>query len=115
MATFNPLWLPDYGANRSKKPRVKRVEFGDGYEQRVADGINTVKEEWSLTFSAKNTKIDEIDTFLSEQKAVYSFWWTSPKGKKMAVVCDEWDIGVDNWDWQRLSCTFRQVMENPLP
>lgn len=113
MATFNPRWIPDYGASRTKKPRVKVVSFGDGYEQRVADGINTIKEEWSLTFAGSRDMIEEIDMFLSEQKSVNSFWWVSPKGKRMAVVCDDWNTSMDGWDWQRISCSFRQVFENP--
>jgi len=39
VATFT--WIPSVGANLSIRPIVRRVAFGDGYEQRLAFGINT--------------------------------------------------------------------------
>nr|NDG08510.1 phage tail protein [Oxalobacteraceae bacterium] len=46
MATFT--WTPSVGANLSIRPNVRRVAFGDGYEQRLAFGINTQPQVWSL-------------------------------------------------------------------
>jgi len=48
MTTFT--FSPKYGAALSKEPRVKMAQFGDGYQQRVGDGINTIAREWSLNF-----------------------------------------------------------------
>ena len=30
---------------------TKQVQFGDGYEQRIQDGINNLKQEFSVTFN----------------------------------------------------------------
>jgi phage-related protein len=37
MAVFT--WIPSLGASLAMRPNVRRVAFGDGYEQRLAFGI----------------------------------------------------------------------------
>ena len=46
--------VPDRGFTRSSKPAVLHVKFGDGYEQRASDGINSVKEEYNFNFTNRN-------------------------------------------------------------
>ncbi len=53
MATFT--WTPSVGANLSMRPTVRRVAFGDGYEQRLAFGINTQPQVWSLEVWGRTT------------------------------------------------------------
>ena len=53
MATFT--WIASIGASLTVKPNVRKVSFGDGYEQRLAYGINTQPEVWSLEVSRRGT------------------------------------------------------------
>ena len=39
---------PDKGMTRSAKPSVHIMKFGDGYEQRLANGLNALKETFSI-------------------------------------------------------------------
>ena len=42
-ATFgNRTIVPDKGLSNSNAPVIFRADFGDGYEQRIANGIKTV-------------------------------------------------------------------------
>ena len=34
------FWSPSYNISTSHSPRIKAIQFGDGYEQRLKDGIN---------------------------------------------------------------------------
>ena len=34
------FWSPSYNVSVSHAPSVKSISFGDGYEQRIKDGIN---------------------------------------------------------------------------
>ena len=36
--------VPDKTLTRSSNPRVRVQSFGDGYEQRIVDGINNINE-----------------------------------------------------------------------
>lgn len=104
-------YQPTYGAKVAHAPRVRVAPFGDGYEQRVADGINVDMQSWDLTFVKATATIDAIDTQLSGYGSVTRFTWT-PKGKsEIKVVCRQWtrtysDKGVDT-----LTAKFDQVNE----
>ena len=42
---------PDKGLARSSKPIIHLAKFGDGYEQRLANGINNLVESYSIAFN----------------------------------------------------------------
>ena len=73
MATFNDATVgtstggttPDFGASRKSQPNVRKVQFGDGYEQRLTYGLNQNPRVWDLTWTAKDsTDADAIEAFL---------------------------------------------------
>lgn len=106
-------WLPDYNASRATEPRVKAVRFGDGYEQRQADGINTIREQWSLTFSNRDlAEADAIDAFLTAQAGVENFDWIPPResvAKKF--ICRAWQRTPVTGVIDTISATFERVYE----
>ena len=94
MATFS--YTPDFNAIESQRPRVRTVKFGDGYEQRLAYGLNTNPVEWRLTFANRtDTERDNITNFLEARNAAESFDWTPPGGSAAKWVCDEWSFGCN--------------------
>lgn len=111
MATFTIT--PDFGASRTTKPRVNSAKFGDGYEQRVPFGINTVVEEWTLRFANRtNAEKTELLDFLSARAGVESFDWT-PVGDTVSkkFVCREWSDTLENNDLYSITAKFEQVFE----
>jgi phage-related protein len=110
MATFT--WIASTGASLSIRPNVRRVAFGDGYEQRVAFGINTQPEMWSLEFRGKTTtEAAAIDAFLRARSAVESFTWTTPTGAAGKFICEEWSRSVDEPNIETVRATFKQVFD----
>ena len=61
-ATFgNRDIVPDKSMARSTTPKVLLASFGDGYEQRLANGINSLAENYSLSFKTRTKEeIDDI-------------------------------------------------------
>ncbi|WP_096842505.1 phage tail protein [Escherichia coli] len=106
--TFN--WYPDYESEKSVKPNVTVLNFGDDYEQRQAQGLNRIKEEWSLTFTRSYNDINAIDDFLTERAGVESFYWVNPRGKRIVVVCDSHTVKRYQ-GYAVLTAPFRQVFE----
>jgi phage-related protein len=112
MATFT--WMPDYGANVDKQPKTRVVQFGDGYMQRQAESVNTMPENWSLSFSNRDlTEINAIEAFLTSAAGVDNFDWVPPRqavAKKF--ICRKWtrNITVSNLD--TITATFEQVYES---
>lgn len=103
-------WIPEESLSVSVKPKVKVISFGDGYEQRIADGINNQLREYSLNFSGEEDEIREIDKFLSEHGAVKAFLWTPQDTWKPGTFkCEEWSITVNGY-WNRLSAKFQEIV-----
>ena len=42
--------IPDKTLARNQSPSVRIQKFGDGYEQRLAEGINNIVENFTLSF-----------------------------------------------------------------
>ena len=78
MANFNTEVniTPDRGLKADQAPRVLRATYGDGYEQRAADGINNLPEKWNLTWKNRTSaEANKIVKFLEDQGGVTAFDW----------------------------------------
>lgn len=110
MSTFT--WTPTNGVRQKTTPRVRRIKFGDGYEQRTADGINTKSETWDLAFvGLTDAEADAIDAFLTARNAVEAFDWVTPAGDAIKAVCDDWGRDFSQYDVNTISATFRRAYE----
>ena len=107
--TFN--WFPDAIVQKNVKPRVRSARFGDGYEQRVRDGINTMPEEWTLTFTRNNPEINAIEAFLVAHGGADHFIWKTPQEKTAKFICRSWDFSRERGTKSALSCKFEQVFD----
>ena len=110
---------PDKSLKRSSKPKIHLATFGDGYEQRLADGINSVKETFSVAFKTRTkADIDDIVGYLDSLQGVTAFDFTipdsnvaSPYETTVKVVCDDFSITYDYGDFYSASASFRRVYE----
>lgn len=111
MATFT--YTPDFGAQSAYKPRVRVTRFGDGYEQRVADGINTTPATWPLKFAMRDdTERNGILAFLEARNGVEAFDWTPPfGGSAIRAVCRTWEWTPEKANLNTITATFEQVFE----
>ena len=111
MATF-PSITPTYGAQKTSQPKVRRVQFGDGYEQRLTFGLNQNPKSWSLTWEVSETDADTIETFLDARAAQESFDWTAPGEEGSSkYVCAEWSKSIPYLTRATVQATFMQVFE----
>lgn len=108
MATFT--WSPQT-AQKGVEPRVRAAPFGDGYQQRVGDGINTMPAEWELTFTRIAADIDAIEAFLEARGGEESFDWTPPgAAAAIRVFCPNWGRSPHGGLASAgFTATFRQV------
>ena len=110
MATF-PGFQPDYGVDVSITPRLARQKFGDGYEQVVGDGLNTMPRVWGVTFTQTEADIDTIESFLHTCGGVEAFDWTPPRGAagKWRTSAEGWKRTVTNFGYETLTASFEEV------
>lgn len=110
MATFT--YDASYGASVTQAPTVRRIQFGDGYEQRATFGINNDARQWQLDFRAKNdTDANAIIAFFEARAAVEAFDWTPPYGAAGKWVCRSWARSVVADGISDISATFEEVFE----
>jgi phage-related protein len=109
MSDFN--YQPIRNPSATTTPKVLASSFGDGYEQRVADGINTMPETYALTFRNTKDVIITIKTFFKSKAGAESFTWTPDGESEIKVKCPTWtDIRLDK-NSAEISATFVQVFE----
>ena len=110
MPTFT--YVPSYEASENSKPHVRKMQFGDGYEQRIQIGLNANPKEWNLTFSNRtDTERDAILSFFDARGGTESFDWTSPRGIAGKYVCEDWQTTLINCNNNQIRATFREVYE----
>lgn len=112
MATF-PSYEPTYSATKKSEPKIRTVQFGDGYQQRVTFGLNQDPKEWLLSFNVSDYDADVIEAFLDARAAdATSFDWTPPaSATSYKWVCPSWTRELFSVDRSRIDVTFRQVFE----
>jgi phage-related protein len=116
---------PDKGLTRNSTPKVLVAKFGDGYEQRLPNGINSINETFSATFNNRTKEeIDDITGYLASLKGATSFTYTIPDitqtsnvapdtagERRLKVVCENYSQVYNYGDFYSAMATFRRVYE----
>ena len=114
------LATPDKSMSKQSTPRVLIANFGDGYEQRIADGINTLNETYSLTFATRlKEDIDDIVAFLDGKAGVNKFTLTLPDTnnttrtgeRDVKVVTTNYSVTYNYDNFYSLSVSLKRVFE----
>lgn len=110
MATFT--YAPSYAIAEQSQPRVRTVQFGDGYSQRLRYGLNTDAKVWNLRFEIRtDSETTTITDFLEARAGAESFDWTPPRGDAGKYICTDWSVDMVNYNNNSITATFVQVFE----
>ncbi len=91
------FWKPSYDYNVKFEPRNRVISFGDGYEQRVPDGIQNNLMHIDLTFPARGEdEAAAILHFFQSRNGTEAFVFYPPKPYNVAkrFRCPSWDMSV---------------------
>jgi phage-related protein len=105
---FIPDWSPDFAVN----PRIAKVDFGDGYAQRLAKGLNSQLETVKLTFSGRSdAEARAIVDFFAKRGGTVPFTaqigFASPI--KKYVTEGGWGHVIAYNDHNTVTATFQEV------
>lgn len=111
--------VADRGLQRASTHRVLNANFGDGYEQRVLDGINTKKDVFNISFNNREAKDVNLIAAFFDSKAGKSLTFTvtdtfnggNLSNTAMKVVCDSYNIVYLRENIHSLTCSLRRVYE----
>jgi len=114
---FTAAVMFDKGASETPNPRVIKAQFGDGYEMRVADGINNTPRTWSLAFNNRtNDDIDKLYTFFQTLAGVDTCMLTVPDSvggdDDVIVVIERYSRIFGQAEYYSMACTAREVFES---
>lgn len=105
-------FVPDWNAQGTTTANVSKIQFGDGYVQRQAKGMNPLGVTWALTFNPRSdADADAIEAFLTARFGVTAFTWTPPGRSQSKWTCDSWARTKAANDVNGLSMTFELVYE----
>lgn len=116
---FSAPVQPDKGFSRATTPKVILASFGDGYEQRIADGINILNQSMGVSFSTRpKAEIDDLVAFFESLGGVSRFKFNiedSNEGSStetILCVCPTWSQTWAFDNFYSLTATFRRVYES---
>lgn len=112
MATF-PISNPVYNTRIDAKPKVNVISFGDGFEQRLTEGLNQNPLSVNLVFELSQTDADTAITFLNariDDGASFDYILPSESSSRK-FVCTSFPRSIPFLNRVRLTCVFREVFE----
>ena len=112
MAAF-PIANPKYNYTIKREPAVNVVSFGDGFEQRLTEGLNQNPITLNLKFDLSQTDSTTAITFLNARitdGASFTFLVPNENVTKN-FVCLAYNTAVPFLNRVTLTCSFREVFE----
>ena len=109
---------PDKLMEASSTPNILSANFGDGYQQRIAKGINNLQQQYVVSFANRTKEeIDDITAFFTNKGGVTKFDFTIPDSNNsgettIKVICPSWSQAYTTGDYYGCSATFTRVYES---
>lgn len=109
--TFPPApfaYGPSFPLDKTVDPLILSNEFGDGYNQEVADGINNQRPQLSLSWDALSAADKNLlEAFFVERGGWQPFMWTFPgDGAQTKWKCRPWTVKLTHAKLWAINATF---------
>ena len=104
---------PVYNTRINTRPKVNVISFGDGFEQRLTEGLNQNPLSVNLVFELSQTDATSAIDFLNLRvDDGASFDYTLPsESSSRKFVCTSFPRTIPFLNRVRLTCVFREVFE----
>lgn len=96
-----PSLLPTKIDMDKLKPRLRITPLGDGYVQREADGLNTLRHYFTVSFTGlSEIEKDSLINFVTARAGLEPFLWYHPGEKRyFQIICSEWQANLQHSHW----------------
>ena len=114
--TGSGVFRSDRGLSDQVTPRILAASFGDGYEQRLPDGLNTMPKNFTLVYATRpKADIDTLVVFFESKVCTTAFEFIYDKGDgaetAINVVAPSWSRTSTHDNFYSLSVQVRQVYQ----
>jgi phage-related protein len=104
------IWVPTVAQlSGAAKLLTRKAQFGDGYAQRVADGINNRSSSFNLQFVDNAATISAILAFLDAHAGATAFYWTPLLRQQSLFTCEAYSEPVKDGAVYTITATFDQT------
>lgn len=103
-------WRPVRQSNAQSEGAVRRAQFGDGYTQSSADGINPSAVRWDMQFIGRKAEMKPLIEFLRSHVGK-SFIWNDPMIGDAFFYCDSPTYLNNGADVYTVTGTFQQTFQ----
>lgn len=105
---------PDWGYEFQETPRIVLNSYGDGYSQRIEDGLNHMLRQTTITYSnLSTTEFTTMRNFFRSLNGIDSFKWR-PEGDVFECVWYASKISQIATNGSRWTLTV-DIKEDPTP
>lgn len=107
------FWTPSYEFTNNNQPKVKTIQFGDGYVQDIPDGINNILINAEYMFNNRDlNETTAILHFLETRKGSESFIFIppAPRNKIKRFKCKQWQDKQSFYGNYSISARFEEVV-----
>jgi phage-related protein len=102
-----------FGSQVAYKPRILKAQFGNGYAQRAADGLNANPATFTMTMTnLKRTEAQTVNDFFVAQAGYKAFYYTLPgEVTPKKWVCEQWNYTYVDAKIDGVQATLTQVFD----
>lgn len=111
-------WIPSWGSPVDETPRLRKVQFGDGYKQLSPNGINHIELSYDLTFGKRTeAEAQDIGEFLREHGGTDGFLFRYPMlgFGKFVVRCEKWTSTPNGHNDFSIKASFERDYNTYVP
>lgn len=101
-------------SNKTMKINMLIAQYGDGYSQRIPNGINYAKEQWSINWEhISNADVTTIETAIATVRygADYFLWTPFNESVQKKFVYEGHEVTYLSGDLSSISMTLTQVFD----
>ena len=111
MALKTLSWCPQPKYTVEEEPRRKVINLGDGYQQRMVDGLNPLLRKYSVTYKLKHEEAEKFRNFMKEHGGVHPFYFrdSALNGELVKVICPKFPRQVGKV-YTIFTCEFEEVV-----
>lgn len=114
MATNFPNIAIGQSSSKSTHNDLNTIKFGNGYEQRMPNGLNYRREMWTIEWAGLNQyDKDTIVSFIQAVSNGSTIIWTTPldASPKKFVLEGDWSISDSGGQIYSIQLQLRQVYD----
>ena len=103
---------PDWGLGGEHAYDIEKAQYKDGYTQRAPKGLFSRRRTFNPTWTMLDQdQKDQLVAFLDERKGCQPFWWETPEGEQVRVICEKGlKYTYDFYNGYTVTCTFEEEL-----